>query len=103
MERVEKSVESLEEFIQNELFPCVVNPIPAPVEHTNDSLTHQHLPPSPPSSPAPGPLPGIGLDLSQVQDSEIKEGNAGTVHWHTNEALKERGITCLGVNSKGNG
>src|SRR5438046_1810404 len=41
--------------------------------------------------------------LSRVQDSEMKEGNAGTVHRRANEALKERGITCLGVNSKGNG
>ena len=31
-ERVEKHIESLEEFIWNELFPCIVNPIPAPVE-----------------------------------------------------------------------
>ena len=100
---MEKCIKLLEEFIWNELFPCVVNPIPAPVEHTNDSLTHQHLPLSPLSSPAPGPLPGIGLDLSRVQDSEIKEGNAGTVRQHANKALKERGITCLGVNSKGNG
>ena len=102
-ERAEKRVESLEEFIRNELFPRVANPTPAPVEHTNASPTHQHLPPSPPSSPAPGPLPGIGLDLSRVQDGEIKEGNAGTVRRRTNEALKERGIACLRVNAKGNG
>lgn len=43
------------------------------------------------------------MDLSWVQDSEIKEGNAGAVRRRANEALKERGITCLGVNSKGNG
>ena len=102
-ERAEKRVESLEEFVRNELFPRVANPIPAPVEHANAGPTHQHLPPSPPSPPAPGPLPGIGLDLSRVRDSEIKEGNAGTVRRRANEALKERDITCLGVNSKGNG
>jgi hypothetical protein len=34
---------------------------------------------------------------------EIKEGNAGAVRRRVNEALKERGITYLGVNSKGNG
>jgi hypothetical protein len=48
-------------------------------------------------------LPGIGLDLSRVQDEEIKEGNAGVVRRRANEALKERGITCLRVNDKGNG
>jgi hypothetical protein len=56
-ERAGKRVESLEEFIRNELFPRVANPIPAPVEHANAGPTHQHLPPSPLSSPAPG-LPG---------------------------------------------
>jgi hypothetical protein len=34
---------------------------------------------------------------------EIKEGNAGAVRRRVNEALKARDITCLGVNSKGNG
>src|SRR5437868_2675797 len=69
-ERAKKRVELLEEFIRNEVFPRVGNPIPALVELV--SVTHPHLPPSPPSSPAQGPLPGIGLDLSQVQDEEIK-------------------------------
>jgi hypothetical protein len=100
-ERAEKCVESLEEFIRNELFPHVAGSIPSPLEPAG--VAHQHLPLSPLSSPAPGPLPGIGLDLSRVQDSEIKEGNAGIVRRRANEALKERGITCLGVNSKGNG
>ena len=36
-----------------------------------------------------------------MQDYEIKEGNAGVVHRRANKALKKRGITCLGVNSKG--
>src|SRR2546423_7401321 len=57
-ERAEKRVEALEEFIRNELSPRVGNPVPAPTEPA--STTHQDLPPSPPSSPAPGPLPGIG-------------------------------------------
>lgn len=61
-ERAEKRVEALEEFIHNELFPRVRNPVPAPTEPA--STTHQHLPPSPPSPPAPGPLPGIRLDLT---------------------------------------
>ena len=81
----------------------MANPIPAPAVSASASATHQHLPPSPPPSPAPGPLPGIGLDLRRVQDSKIKEGNAGTVRRRANEALKERGVACLGVNSKGNG
>jgi hypothetical protein len=34
---------------------------------------------------------------------EIKEGNAGAVRRRVNEALKERNITGLGVNFKGNG
>lgn len=34
---------------------------------------------------------------------EIREGNAGAVRRRVNEALNERDITCLGVNSKGNG
>jgi hypothetical protein len=38
-----------------------------------------------------------------VQDREVKEGNAGVVRRRANEALKERGITCLGVNSKEKG
>jgi hypothetical protein len=60
-------------------------------------------PPPLPSSPFQGPIPGLGLDLSRVQDREIKGGNAGTVRKCMNEVLKERGITCLGVNSKRNG
>jgi hypothetical protein len=95
-ERAEKRVESLEEFIRNELFPRVAGPVPTPVSRPAS-------PPSPPPSPIRGPLPGIGLDLSRVQDREIKEGNAGVVRRRANEALKEKGITCLGVNSKGNG
>jgi hypothetical protein len=62
------------------------------------------LPPSsPPPVIAPGQIPGIGLDLSQVAISEIKDGNAGTVHRCVNEALKEKNIIYLGVNSKENG
>jgi hypothetical protein len=61
------------------------------------------LPPlSPPPSIAPGQIPGIGLDLSQVIIPEIKEGSTGTVYRQVNEALEEKGITYLGVNSKGN-
>ena len=108
-ERAEKRVESLEEFIRNELFPRVASlalpPTPAPVlsEPASTKEAPGHLPPSPPPSPAPGPIPGIGLDLSRVQDSAIKDGNAGTVRRRANEALKELGVACLGVNSKGNG
>lgn len=43
------------------------------------------------------------MDLSRTQDEEIKEGNASTVRRRANEALKEKDITCLGVNSKRNG
>ena len=96
-ERAEKRVEALEEFIRNELFSRVGNPVPAPPGPA--SATHQHLPPSLPSSPAPGPLLGVGLDLSRTQDDEIREGNAGTIRRRANEAVKEKGITCLGVNS----
>src|SRR5205814_5103745 len=108
-DRAEKRVESLEEFIRNELFPRVASlalpPTPAPVLSEPASTTEApgRLPPSPPPSPAPGPVPGIGLDLSRVQDSAIKDGNAGTVRRRANEALKELGVACLGVNSKGNG
>jgi hypothetical protein len=97
-ERAERRVESLEEFIRNELFPRVAGPISAPAPASRPAS-----PPSPQPSPVRGPLPGIGLDLSRVQDREIKEGNAGVVRQRANEALKERGITCLGVNSKGKG
>jgi hypothetical protein len=41
--------------------------------------------------------------LSRVAIPEIREGNAGTVRRRVNEALKEKGISYLGVNSKGNG
>jgi hypothetical protein len=97
-ERAEKRVESLEKFIRNELFPRVAGPVSAPAPASRPAS-----PPSPPPSLVRGPLPGIGLDLSRVQDREIKEGNAGVVRQRANEALKERGITCLGVNSKGKG
>jgi len=98
-EKAEKCIKTLEEFIQNELFPQINTPPPP--------TTSPPPPPSPPSSPppsvAPAQIPGIGLDLSRVAIPEIKEGNAGTVRRRVNEALKERNITCLGVNSKGNG
>jgi hypothetical protein len=89
-------VDALEEFIRNELFPHVARPVSAPASAPAS-------PPSPPPSLVRGPLPGIGLDLSWVQDREIREWNAGVVCRRANEALKERGITCLGVNSKGRG
>ena len=96
-EKAEKRVEAVEEFIRNELFPRVNAPQPQP----------SNIPPSPPSSPPPslppGQIPGIGLDLSRVATPEIKEGNAGTVRKRVNEALKEKGVTCVGVNSKGSG
>ena len=101
MERAEKRLEALEEFIRNKLFPRLGNTVPAPTELA--SAIHQHLPPSPPSSPAPGPLPGIGLDISRTQDDRVREGNAGTVRRRANEAVEEKGVTCLGVNSRGNG
>jgi hypothetical protein len=97
-EWAEKRVESLEKFIRNELFPRIAGPVSAPAPASRSAS-----PPSPPPSLVRGPLPGIGLDLSRVQDREIKEGNAGVVRQRANEALKERGITCLGVNSKGKG
>jgi hypothetical protein len=96
-EKAEKRIETLEEFIRNGLFPRINTPPPRA----------RAPPPSPPSSPppsvAPGQIPGIGLDLSRVTIPEIREGNAGAVRRRVNEALKERDITCLGVNSKGNG
>ena len=96
-EKAEKRIETLEDFIRNELFPRINTPQPA-VSHT---------PPSPPSSPPPAVIParipGIGLDLSRTSISEIKEGNAGIVRRRVDEALKEKGIKCLGVNAKGNG
>lgn len=96
-EKAEKRIEALEEFIRNELFPRI---------GTTPTANAPSLP-SPPSSPppsvAPGQIPGIGLDLSRVAIPEIKEGNAGTVRRRVNEALKGKGIICLGVNSKGNG
>jgi hypothetical protein len=102
-ERAEKRVEALEEFIRNELFPRIASPPEAACSNAAHQDQDQHLPPSPPPSPAPGPLPGVGLDLSRVQDRDIKEGNAGTVRRRANEALKDLGVSCLGVNSKGNG
>ncbi|KJZ69937.1 hypothetical protein HIM_10675 [Hirsutella minnesotensis 3608] len=102
-ERAEKRVESLEEFIRNELFPRVASPPESATPSAPHQQQHQHLPPSPPPSPVPGPLPGIGLDVSRVLDSDIKEGNAGTIRRRANAALEKLGVTCLGVNSKGNG
>jgi hypothetical protein len=52
---------------------------------------------------APGQIPGIGLDLSRAAIPKIEGGNAGAVRRRVNEALREMDITCLGVNSKGNG
>ncbi|KAH9203832.1 hypothetical protein DL95DRAFT_472038 [Leptodontidium sp. 2 PMI_412] len=87
----------LRERLRNELFPRI----------GTTPTANAPSPPWPPSSPqpsiAPGQIPGIGLDLSRVAIPEIKEGNAGTVRRRVNEALKGKGITCLGVNSKGNG
>jgi hypothetical protein len=75
-EKPEQRIETLEEFIRNELFPRANTP------PRTDPL-HPPPPPSPPSSPpssvAPGQIPGVGLDLSRVAILEIKEGNAGTV------------------------
>ena len=71
MEQAEKCMESLEEFICNELFPCIAGPALVPTAGPAS-------PPLPPPSPVCGPLLGIGLDLSWVQDCEI-EGNAGVV------------------------
>ncbi|KAL5331200.1 hypothetical protein ACEPPN_000729 [Leptodophora sp. 'Broadleaf-Isolate-01'] len=92
-EKAEQRIETLEEFIRNELVPRITTPPPA----------GPPPPPSPPSSPppsvAPGQIPGVGLDLSRVVIPEI----TGAVRRRVNKALKERGITCLGVNSKGNG
>ena len=65
-------------------FPRVAGPVPAPASALAP-------PPSPPPSLVRGPLSGIGLDLSRVQDYEIKEGNAGVVRRRANEALNERG------------
>ncbi|KAH8799484.1 hypothetical protein F5884DRAFT_758508 [Xylogone sp. PMI_703] len=91
---------ALEEFIRNELSPQI-----GPTPSTNPTLPSppSSSPPSPPPSIAPGQIPGVGRDLSRVTIPEIKEGNAGTVRKRVNEALKGKGITCLGVNSKGNG
>ncbi|KAM4065021.1 DDE superfamily endonuclease [Hirsutella rhossiliensis] len=102
-ERAEKRVESLEEFIRNELFPRVASPPESATPNAPHQQQQQHLPPSPPPSPVPGPLPGIGLDVSRVLDSDIREGNAGTIRRRANAALENLGVTCLGVNSKGNG
>ena len=64
-EKAEKRIETLEEFIRNELFSRI-----------NTSPPTGHLPPpSPPSSLPPsialGQIPGIGLDLSRVTIPEI--------------------------------
>src|SRR5271163_4879752 len=93
-EQAEKRVEKLEEFIRNDLFPRIGSPPPP--------STPASPPPSPPPAP-PSRIPGVGIDLSRVNIPEIKQGNAGTVRKCVNGALKEKGITCLGVNSKGNG
>ncbi|KIM98212.1 hypothetical protein OIDMADRAFT_146890 [Oidiodendron maius Zn] len=96
-EKAEKRIEALEEFIRNELFPRIGTTSTA-------SASSLPLPPlSPPPSIAPRQILGVGLDLSRVAILEIREGNAGTVYKQVNEALKEKGITCLGVNSKWNG
>jgi hypothetical protein len=58
-ERAEKRVESLEEFICNELFPRVASPTPAPAPTAVS-------PPSPSASLGRRALLGIGLDLSHV-------------------------------------
>jgi hypothetical protein len=92
-DKAEKRIEALEEFIRNELFPRI----------GATSLANPPAPPSPPATPppsiAPGQIPGVGLDLSRVVIPEIEERNAGTVRMRVNEALKEKGISCLGVNS----
>jgi hypothetical protein len=89
-ERAEKRIESLEEFIRNELFLRVAGPVSAPAPASRPAS-----PPSPPPSSVRGPLPGIGLDLSRVQDREIKEGNAGVVRRRANEALKGEGYNLF--------
>jgi hypothetical protein len=83
-ERAEKRVEALEEFIRDELFPRVGNPVPAPTEPT--STTHQHLPPSPPSWSTPrywvGPEPdpgrgdwgGMQAQYADVRTRPLKRG-----------------------------
>lgn len=103
-ERAEKRLENLEECIRNELLPRLSG-LPANTEGSSASSTVERvsLPPSPPSSPIPRRIPGIGLDLSRAANKELRDGNAATVRNRANEALKDKGITCLGVNSKGNG
>jgi hypothetical protein len=96
----EKRIETLEEFIRNELFPRINTPPPHP---SPPPFPPPPSPPSPPLSPPPSRIPGIGLDLSRCTIPEIAGGNAGTVRKRVNEALKEKDITCLGVNSKGSG
>ncbi|KAF2186381.1 hypothetical protein K469DRAFT_687351 [Zopfia rhizophila CBS 207.26] len=96
VEKAEKRIESLEEFIRNELFPRI---------STSPSTGLPPSPPPPSSLPlsvALNHIPKIGLDLSRVAVLGIREGNAGAVHRRVNEALYERDIMCLKVNSKGN-
>ncbi|KAG4442881.1 hypothetical protein IFR05_001677 [Cadophora sp. M221] len=90
-------IEALEELIRNELLPRIGT------TPTANALSSPLPSSSPPPSIAPGQIPDIGLDLSRVAIPEIKEGNAGTARRRVNEALKGKGINCLGVNSKGNG
>jgi len=89
-----KKIDSLEKFIRNELLPRIgglpQKPISAPVDATP--------PPSPPHPPSQ--IPGLGLDVSRAL--RVPE-NAGVVRERVNEALKEMGIKCIGVNDKGNG
>jgi hypothetical protein len=103
--KAEKRLEDLEEFIRNQLFPRLND---ASVPSCPPGVPSVKLSkPSPPQAVQPPPppyrVPGINLDLSRVSNPELRNGDAGAVRKRACEALKERGVTCLGVNSKGNG
>lgn len=96
MRGAEQRIKTLEEFIRNELFPRITTPpLAGPPPLLSPSSFSALL-------IALGQILGVGLDLSRVVIPEIKERNAGAVYRRVNEALKERGIICLGVNLKGN-
>jgi len=73
VEKAEKRIKTLEEFIRDEFFSQINTP---PAKAGSPPI-------SPPSSPLPlvalGQIPGIGLDLCRVMILEIREGNTGAM------------------------
>ncbi|KAM4060904.1 hypothetical protein HRG_014373 [Hirsutella rhossiliensis] len=87
-ERAEKRVESLEEFIRNELFPRVASP---PESATKCASSATATAPATFATTLSGPRATAWhwLRRESGPDSDIKEGNAGTIRRRANAALEK--------------